>query len=98
MNYFSLIVIKLFGLVSNNKTIDNFSNNISSSDIFAIVNRQDNIPNSLINFNDYNNTFKYAIQNNNLDYFNFKFLNENNELLTEIQDWLMILQISILKK
>ena len=98
MNYFSLIVIKLFGLVSNNKTIDNFSNNISSSDIFAIVNRQDNIPNSLINFNDYNNTFKYAIQNNNLDYFNFKFLNENNELLTEIQDWLMILQITILKK
>jgi hypothetical protein len=100
MNYFSIVVIKIIGIVSNNKTIDNFTNNssIASSDIFAIIPRQDAPINSLINFTDVNNAFMYKIQNNNLDYFNFVFYNENNELLTDLQDWIMILQVVIRKK
>ena len=100
MNYFSIVVIKIIGIVSNNKTIDNFTSNssIASSDIFAVIPRQDAPINSLINFTDINNAFMYKIQNNNLDYFNFVFYNENNELLTDLQDWIMILQIVIKPK
>jgi len=100
MNYFGIVVIKIIGIVSNNKTIDNFTSNnsITSSDIFAIIPRQDAAINSLINFTDLNNTFMYKIQNNNLDFFNFVFYNENNELLVDLQEWIMILQIIVKTK
>jgi hypothetical protein len=100
MNYFSIVIIKIIGIVSNNKTIDNFTSNnsIGSSDIFAIIPRQDAPINSLINFTDVNNAFMYKIQNNNLDFFNFVFYNENNELLTDLQNWIMILQIIVKTK
>ena len=99
LNYFSLIVIKIIGLITNNKTIDNFtSTSVSASDIFGIVNRQDAPVNSLIYFNDVNNSFMYKIQNNNLDYLNLIFTNEYNELLTELQDWLIVLQVVVKKK
>lgn len=99
LNYFSLIVIKIIGLITNNKTIDNFtSNEVQASDIFGLVNRQDAAINSLIYFTDINNSFMYKIQNNDLNYLNFVFTNEFNELLTDIQDWLMVLQIVIKQK
>jgi hypothetical protein len=100
MNYFSIIVIKIIGIVTNNKTIDNFTSNnsISSSDIFSIIPRQDAPINSLINFNDINNAFMYKIQNNNLDFLNFIFTNEFNDLLTDLQDWLLVLQVVIKNK
>ena len=98
MNNFSLIILKVQGIISNNKTIDNFNNVVSSSDIFGIINRQDTNTNALINFTDINNTFMLKIQNFNLDYLNFTFFNENNELLLDIQDWLIILQLVIKKK
>lgn len=99
LNYFSLIVIKIIGLITNNKTIDNFTSNaVQASDIFGLVNRQDAAINSLIYFTDINNSFMYKIQNNDLNYLNFIFTNEFNELLTDIQDWLMVLQIVIKQK
>lgn len=98
MNSFSFIVVKVQGIVSNNKTIDNFNNTIASSDILAVINRQDVNCNALINFSDFNNTCMIKVDNFNLDYFNFNFYDENNEVLTDIQDWLMILQVKILKK
>ena len=98
LNYFSLIVIKIIGLITNNKTIDNFtSTSVCASDIFGIVNRQDAPINSLIYFNDINNSFMYRIQNNNLDYLNLIFTNEYNDLLTDLQDWLLVLQVVIKK-
>lgn len=98
MNSFSFIVVKVQGIVSNNKTIDNFNSTIASSDIFGIVNRQDVNCNALINFSDFNNTFMIKVDNFNIDYFNFMFYDENNQILTDIQDWLMILQIIIKQK
>ena len=98
LNYFSLIVIKIIGLITNNKTIDNFtSTSVCASDIFGIVNRQDAPINSLIYFNDINNSFMYRIHNNNLDYLNLIFTNEYNDLLTDLQDWLLVLQVVIKK-
>ena len=64
---------------------------------FGIVNRQDAPINSLIYFNDINNSFMYRIHNNNLDYLNLFFTNEYNDLLTDLQDWLLVLQIVIKK-
>ena len=94
MNYFSLLIIKLFGIISNNISIDNFNNNLlSSSDIFSIINRQDTNINALINYTDMNNTFMFKIDNFNLDYLNFIFYNENNNILTDLSDWLMVLQL-----
>ena len=99
MNYFSLLIIKLFCIISNNISIDNFNNNLlSSSDIFSIINRQDTNINALINYTDMNNTCMFKIDNFNLDYLNFIFYNENNNILTDLSDWLMVLQIHIKKK
>jgi hypothetical protein len=93
-----LIVIKIIGLLTNNKTIDNFTTTIQSSDIFGLINRQDAPINSLIYFNDINNCFMYKIQNNDLNYLNLLFTNEFNELLIDMQDWIMVLQIVIKQK
>ena len=99
MNYFSLLIIKLFGIISNNISIDNFNNNLlSSSDIFSIINRQDTNINALINYTDMNNTCMFKIDNFNSDYLNFIFYNENNNILNDLSDWLMVLQIHIKKK
>jgi hypothetical protein len=58
MNNFSLIVVKVIGLIEQHKTIDNFNTTINKGDICAIINRQDNNINSLINWIDINNSFK----------------------------------------
>jgi hypothetical protein len=94
MNNFSLIVIKLIGLVQEQRTLDNFNTTISTGDIIALVNRQDSNINSLINWVDLNHTFKTKINNLNIDYLNFVFYNERNELLTDLGDWLITMKIT----
>ena len=98
MNNFSIIAIKILGLISNIKQIDNFNNSISSSDIFAIINRQDAGVNSLINYTDLNDCFTLKIENHNIDYINLQFFNEYNQLLIDLSDWLIILKIIVKKK
>ena len=98
MNNFSLIVIKVLGLVESNKTLDNLNKNISSGDIGCLINRQDNAVNSLINWIDYNGTFKKKIGNNEINYLNFIFTDEYNNLLLDINDWLLTLTITIKKR
>jgi hypothetical protein len=95
MNSFSLIVIKLFGLIQEQKTLDNFNKTITRGDIIALVNRQDSNINSLINWVDLNHTFKTKINNLNIDFLNFVFYNERNELLTDLGDWLITMKITI---
>ena len=95
MNNFSLIVIKLIGLVQEQRTLDNFNSTISTGDIIALVNRQDSNINSLINWVDLNHTFKTKINNLNIDYLNFVFYNQRNELLTDLGDWLITMKITI---
>lgn len=95
MNNFSLIVIKLIGLIQEQRTLDNFSKTISTGDIIALINRQDSSINSLINWVDLNHTFKIKINNLNIDYLNFVFYNERNELLTDLGDWLITMKITI---
>ena len=95
MNNFSLIVIKLIGLIQEQRTLDNFNKTISTGDIIALINRQDSSINSLINWVDLNHTFKIKINNLNIDYLNFVFYNESNELLTDLGDWLITMKITI---
>lgn len=98
LNNFGLIVIKVIGLIELNKTLDNLNKNISSGDIAALVSRQDAAVNSLINWVDYNGTFKKKIGNNEINYLNFIFTDEYNNLLLELNDWLICLSITIKKK
>lgn len=95
MNNFSLIVIKLIGLIQEQRTLDNFNKSMSTGDIIALINRQDSNINSLINWVDLNHTFKIKINNLSIDYLNFVFYNERNELLTDLGDWLITMKITI---
>jgi len=98
MNNFSLIIIKIIGLIEENKNIDNFNSLVCRGDIGAIVNRQDVAVGALINWTDNNNSFIKKINNIEINSLNFKFSNELGEELTDIHDWLLILQITIKKK
>jgi len=98
MNNFSLIVIKLIGLVEQNKTIDNFNNSLNRGDIVCLVNRQDTNIGALINWTDLNKSFIKKINNIEINSLNFKFTNEFGDVLTDLGDWLITLQITIKKK
>jgi len=98
MNNFSLIIIKLVGLVEENKTIDNFNNSVCRGDIGALVNRQDVPVGALINWTDINKSFIKKISNLEINSLNFKFTNEFGENLTDLNDWLITLKIIIKKK
>jgi hypothetical protein len=98
MNNFSLIIIKIIGLIEENKNIDNFNNSVSRGDIGAIINRQDVAVGALINWNDNNSSFIKKISNNEINYLNFKFSNEFGDELKDINDWLITLSIIIKKK
>ena len=98
MNNFSLIVIKVIGLIEQNKTLDNFNTSISRGDVCALVNRQDTAINALINWSDINQTFRKKICNTELNSLNFIFTDEFNNILYELNDWLITLSIVIKKK
>jgi hypothetical protein len=98
MNNFSLIVIKVFGLVEAIKSIDNFNPSITRGDVSAIINRQDTSVNALINWVDINNSFTKKIHNTELNQLTFSFYNEYNQLLEDLDDWLIIIKITIKKK
>jgi hypothetical protein len=98
MNNFSLIIIKIIGLIEENKNIDNFNNLVCRGDIGAIVNRQDVAVGALINWTDINNSFIKKINNIEINSLNFKFTNEMGEELFDINEWLLTISITIRKK
>lgn len=98
MNNFSLIIIKVLGLVEQNKTLDNFNNSISGGDVCAFINRQDTAVNAVINWTDVNHTFKKNICNNELNQLKFLFTDEFNNILYDLNDWLLTINITIKKK
>jgi hypothetical protein len=98
MNSFSLIVIKIIGLVEENRIIDNLQASINRGDICAVVNRQDAAVGSLINWTDINKSFIKKINNFEINSLNFKFNNEFGEDLVDLNDWIITLQIIIKKK
>jgi hypothetical protein len=98
MNNFSLIVIKVLGLVEQNKTLDNFNSSISRGDVCALVNRQDTNINGMINWSDINQTFRKKICNSELNSLNFIFTDEFNNVLYDLNDWLLTINITIKPK
>jgi hypothetical protein len=98
LNNFGLIVIKVIGLIQENRTLDNLNKNISSGDICALVSRQDVAVNALVNWVDYNKTFIKKIANTEINYLSFIFTDEYNNLLYELNDWVLTLSITIRKK
>jgi len=98
MNNFSLIIIKVIGLVEQNKSIDNFNTKMNKGDTSAIINRQDISINALINWVDISKSFMKKINNNEINQLTFQYYNEFNDLLYDLNDWLLCFQIIIKKK
>lgn len=98
MNNFSLIVIKVLGLVEQNKCIDNFNKTINKGDTACIINRQDVQVGALINWTSLNNSFMKKISNLEINQLTFLFYNEFNQILTDLNDWVLTLQLIIEKK
>lgn len=98
MNNFSLIVIRVLGLVEQIKSIDNFNKTVNRGDTACIISRQDTAVNALINWTAINNNFMKKICNLEINELRFLFYNEYNSLLTDISDWVMTLSIIIKKK
>jgi hypothetical protein len=87
MNNFSLIIIKIIGLIEENKNIDIFNSLVCRGDIGAIVNRQDVAVGALINWTD-----------NKIHLLKRLIILKLGEELIDINDRLLILQITIKKK
>lgn len=98
MNSFSLIVIKVMGLVELNKAIDNFNKEINRGDTACIISRQDTAVGAQINWTSINNLFIKKISNLEISQLTFLFYNEFNNVLTDLGDWVMTLSIEIKKK
>jgi hypothetical protein len=98
MNNFMLVVIRVLGLVEQNKSIDNFNKTINRGDTALIINRQDTPVGGLINWTAINHSFMKKISNLEINQLTFLFYNEYNSLLTDIDNWVMTLQITIKKK
>jgi hypothetical protein len=98
MNNFSLIVIRILGLIEENKSIDNFNKSITKGDTCCIINRQDVAVGALINWTAINNSFLKKISNLEINQLTLQFYNEFNQLLTDIDDWVITLQLIIEKK
>ena len=98
MNNFSLIVIRILGLIEENKSIDNFNKSITKGDTCCIINRQDVAVGAVINWTAINNSFLKKISNLEINQLTLQFYNEFNQLLTDIDDWVITLQLIIEKK
>jgi hypothetical protein len=98
MNSFSLIVIKVIGLVELNKAIDNFNKEINRGDTACIISRQDTSVGAEINWISINNLFIKKISNLEISQLTFSFYNEFNEIIKDLGDWVMTLSIEIKKK
>jgi hypothetical protein len=98
MNNFGLIVIRVLGLVEQIKSIDNFSRSVNRGDTACIISRQDTAVGALINWSSINNNYMKKISNLEINQLTFLFYNEFNSLLTDMNDWVLCLQIIIQKK
>ena len=98
MNNFGLIIIKVIGLIEQNKCIDNFNSTISRGDTAAFISRQDTAVGAQINWTSINNSFMKKISNREINQLNFQFFNEFNMPLIDLEEWVMTLQIIVKKK
>ena len=98
MNNFGLIIIKVIGLIEQNKCIDNFNSTISRGDTACIISRQDTSVGAQINWTSINNSFMKKISNREINQLNLQFFNEFNMPLTDLDEWVMCIQIIIKKK
>ena len=98
LNNFGLKVTKVTGLIQENRTLDNLNKITSIGDICALISRQDTAVNALVNWIDYNKTFMKKVANTEINYLSFTFTDEYNNLLYELNDWLITMTRTIRKK
>ena len=102
VNY-SHIIIKSNNLDFEDSSQDNISyknNSLGISNILFIMDKQDIQPFQLISYRNYDKSdnFCYNINNNMIHFIDLMIYNEKNEILTDIDDYILILKFTINKK
>ena len=98
---YSHIIIKSNSLDFEDNSQDNInSNELISSNILFTIYKQDVAPFALISYKNYDNgdNYSYNITNRQINSFDLELYNERGELLTETDDYFLILKIVIFNK
>lgn len=97
---YSHIIIKSNNLIFEDNTQDNISNKeMGNSSILFMIDKQDIQPFQLISYrNSGGDNYSYNIINRIINNIDLQLYNENNELLTEVTDYYLILKFVIFDK
>lgn len=97
---YSHIIIKSNNLIFEDNTQDNISNKeMGNSSILFMIDKQDIQPFQLISYrNNGGDNYSYNIINRIINNIDLQLYNENNELLTEVTDYYLILKLVIFDK
>lgn len=102
VNY-SKIIIKCPTLQFDDMAQDNITTNnniLTISNILFLIDKQDKQPFEIISYKnaDGGENYSYNIVNNNISYLNFLLFNENNEILSDANDYIIELKIRLFDK
>lgn len=97
---YSHIIIKSNNLIFEDNTQDNISNKeMGNSSILFMIDKQDIQPFQLISYrNNGGDNYSYNVINRIINNIDLQLYNENNELLTEVTDYYLILKFVIFDK
>lgn len=98
---YSHIIIKSNNLFFEDSTEDNITTtDMSNSSILFIIDKQDIMPFQLISYRNYDKSdnFSYNISNRNINNIDLHLYNERGEILTNTDDYFLILKITIFNK
>lgn len=94
---YSHIIIKSNSILFEDNTQDNFnSKEMGSSSILFLINKQDVLPFQLISYkNSGGDNYSYNLNNRQISTFDLQLYNEKGELLTNTDDYFLVLKIVI---
>lgn len=97
---YSHLIIKSNNILFEDNTQDNINNKeMSNSSILFMIDKQDVAPFALISYMNYNaDNYSYNISNRQIAVIDLQLYNEKGELLTETDDYFLVLKIVIFNK
>jgi hypothetical protein len=99
MNRFNYLVIYINGITCYNQNISNITNaNFKLTNQIAIINRADALPFGNICYVEVNENNKIKLGNKQVNNLNIKITDEFGNLLTDLDNWTMVLKFVIEKK
>jgi hypothetical protein len=99
MNRFNYLIIYINGITCYNQNISNITNaNFKLTNQIAIINRADALPFGNICYVEVNENNKIKLGNKQVNNLNIKITDEFGNLLTDLDNWTMVLKFVIEKK